>query len=68
MTNEQINQTIIRNEKSKMTLSKALQALNSIQDHDVKMALMDVMAELSSDQFSKGMKTSEEIWRPRVIQ
>ena len=77
MTNEQINQTIvdennkqmqeIRNEKPEMTLSKALESLNSIQDHDVKMALIDVMAKLSNDQFQKGMKTSEEIWRPRDI-
>jgi hypothetical protein len=67
MTNEQINQTIIRNEKSKMTLSKALQALNSIQDHDVKMHLIDVMAELANDQFKRGMSISEDIWRPRDI-
>ena len=77
MTNEQINQTIvdennkqmqeIRNEKPEMTLSKALQSLNEIENHDLKMALIDVMAELSNDQFKKGMQTSEDIWRPRDI-
>ena len=65
--NQKINEAIMKNEKQEMTLSKALQALNSIQDHDVKMALIDVMAELSNDQFKKGMKTSEDIWRPRAI-
>ena len=67
MTNQKINEAIMKNEKKEMTLSIALQALNSIQDHDVKMALIDVMAKLSNDQFQKGMKTSEEIWRPRVV-
>ena len=77
MTNEQINQTIvdennkqmqeIRNEKPEMTLSKALQSLNEIENHDLKMALIDVMAELSNDQFKKGMETAQDIWRPRVI-
>ena len=77
MTNEQINQTIvdennkqmqeIRNEKPEMTLSKALQSLNEIENHDLKMALIDVMAELSNDQFKKGMQASEDIWRPRDI-
>ena len=77
MTNEEINQTIvdennkqmqeIRNEKPEMTLSKALQSLNEIENHDLKMALIDVMAELSNDQFKKGMQTSEDIWRPRDI-
>ena len=66
--NQKINEAIMANEsKKEMTLSKALQALNSIQDHDVKMSIIDVMAQLANDQFKKGMKTSENIWRPRDI-
>ena len=64
--NQRINEAIMKNEKKEMTLSKALESLNSIQDHDVKMALIDVMAELANDQFKKGMSTSEDIWRPRA--
>ena len=66
MTNQEINQTIvdennkqmqeIRNEKPEMTLSKALESLNSIQDHHVKMTLIDVMAQLANDQFKKGCR------------
>tara|TARA_R110000737_G_scaffold343972_1_gene370587 strand:- start:1003 stop:1254 length:252 start_codon:yes stop_codon:yes gene_type:complete len=77
MTNEEINQTIvdennkqmqeIRNEKPEMTLSKALQALSEIENHDLRMHLIDVVADLANDQFKKGMSISEDIWRPRDI-
>ena len=49
--------------KVEMTLAKALIALDSIENHDLKMSLIDVMAELANDQFKKGMQTAENIWR-----
>ena len=53
------------NERSEMTLAKALLSLSSLQDHDVKMHIIDVMYDLANDQFKKGMKVSEDIWGPR---
>ena len=49
--------------KVEMTLAKALQELNSIENHDLKMSLIDVMADLANDQFEKGMQTAENVWR-----
>ena len=46
-----------------MTLAKALQSLSEIENHNLKMSLIDVMAELANDQFKKGMQTAENIWR-----
>ena len=57
----------MKNEKTEMTLSKALQSLSEIQDHDLRMHLIDVVADLANDQFKKGMSISEDIWRPRNI-
>ena len=77
MTNQEINQTIvdennrqmeeIRNEKPEMTLSKALQSLNEIENHDLKMSIIDVMAQLANDQFKKGMSIGEDIWKPKYM-
>jgi len=53
------------NEKKEMTLAIALQSLNEIENHDLKMSIIDVMADLANDQFKKGMETAQDIWRPR---
>tara|TARA_R110000765_G_scaffold117038_1_gene210402 strand:- start:596 stop:766 length:171 start_codon:yes stop_codon:yes gene_type:complete len=55
----------MKNQKTEMTLSKALQSLNEIENHDLKMSIIDVMADLANDQFKKGMETAQDILRPR---
>ena len=64
--NQKINEAIMANEsKKEMSLSIALQALSSVENHDLKMHLIDVMSDLANDQFKKGMSIAEDIWRPR---
>ena len=66
MTNQKINEAIMKSEKKEMSLSIALQALSSVENHDLKMHLIDVMSDLANDQFKKGMSIAEDIWRPRA--
>ena len=51
--------------KKEMDLSRAYSILGKMDgiSHDAKMSLLDVMAELSNDQYSKGMDKAQKIWR-----
>jgi hypothetical protein len=54
--------------KEEMTLSKAFEALENltIDHHDSKMALIEIMCKLANSQFKSGIETAEEIWVKRL--
>ena len=52
--------------KKEMTLAIALETLMEIDNHELRMRLVDVMADLSKSQFNKGMSLGEDIWRPKI--
>ena len=54
--------------KVEMTLAKALKELaNKGISYEDKMSLIDIMSQLAQDEFRKGLKTAENILRPRDI-